>query len=279
MATPTSSAMLPELAEADAPPHIAAIYREMRETTAAPMVALIWRHLATFPGVIEEFWAAVGPLFRAGLVQQTAWDGARDAVTAAPASVTPAALAAAGIPAEGQAAYLRVLQAYNRVNPINFMVVALLLHRLDYQGPPRTTLDTTGTWQPLAPLGDIAPMAPVAALAGAPRRIVDALCADPSVDRSTVVPSLYRHLTGWPALYPAIHTALAPRFASGEILAQMDAVRCVLRAHAARLGDGIGPLHRLAEVADVRAAFKRFSSLIPEMVVVGTLLERGMRGT
>jgi len=277
--TPTAaSAMLPELAEADAPPHIAAIYREMRETTAAPMVALIWRHLATLPGVIEEFWDAVGPLFRAGLVQQTAWNAAQEAIQAPAATVTPATLASAGIDAQGQAAFLRVLEAYNRVNPINFMVVSLLLHRLDNDGPARVTLDTSRTWQPPVPVTGIPPMASIAALDGEPRRIVDALCADPGVDRSTVVPSLYRHLVNWPGLFPAIHAALAPRFASGEILAQMDAVRSALRQHGAALGDGIGPLRRLSEAPDARAAFKRFSSLIPEMVVVGALLERGMRG-
>ena len=43
---------LPEVAERDAPPEIAAIYDEMRRFTRLPLVNLIYRHLASMPGAL-----------------------------------------------------------------------------------------------------------------------------------------------------------------------------------------------------------------------------------
>ena len=110
--------MLAELAEADAPPEIASIYAEMRHTTGAPMVALIWRHLATMPGVLAEVWRGLGPLYRSGRLQDAAWRAAAVNVQAAPADVGRARLIAAGLNDAGIAAFERVLEAYNRVNPV-----------------------------------------------------------------------------------------------------------------------------------------------------------------
>ena len=71
---------LPEVREADATPEIARIYGEVRSWSGVPMVALIFRNLATYPGLLEEVWAAVDPLFRTGVIQERAWAIARDQV-------------------------------------------------------------------------------------------------------------------------------------------------------------------------------------------------------
>ena len=267
---------LPELAEADAPPEIAAIYAQMRERAAAPMVALIWRHLATHPGILEEVWAGLRGIAAAGLLQETAWRTSAAAVTAPPADVTRAKLRAAGLSADQIDGYTRVLDAYNRVNPINFVMVRMLIHRLD--APPTTPAAILPAihWQSPEPVGSLPPIVPVAALAGEPRRMIDALSSDPAQDRSTMVPTLYRHLTGHAAPIPLIHGALIARFASGEVDREAQRVSSALDAEARRLATHLPYPKLLATRADVRATLDRFTRLIPEMVVVGLLLRRGL---
>ena len=76
--------LLPELSERDATGEKAAIYAEMRRLGGVPMVALIFRHLATLPGALEWAWTAIGPAWRTGQLQETAWRIA----TASPAFAT-----------------------------------------------------------------------------------------------------------------------------------------------------------------------------------------------
>jgi len=64
--------LLPELSERDARGEKAGIYAEMKELGAVPMVALIFRHLATLPGGLEWTWAAIGPAWRSGRLQEAA---------------------------------------------------------------------------------------------------------------------------------------------------------------------------------------------------------------
>ena len=271
-----STTTLSELAEAGAPSAIASIYAEMRERTAAPMVALIWRHLATMPGVLEEIWSGFRGIASAGLLQETAWSTSAAAVDAPPADVSRARLNSAGLDDDAIAGFGRALDAYNRVNPINFLMVRMLVHHLD--AAPRTTEPAIPAiwWQPPPPVGPLPPMVPIAALAGEPRRMIDALSCDPAQDRSTLVPTLYRHLTGHPALIPLVHGALIDRFRSGEIGREVASVSAALDAEAQRLAWYLPRLEALRARPEVRATLDRFSRLIPELVVVGLLLRRGL---
>jgi hypothetical protein len=272
--TPTQRSHLAEIAEAAAPPDIAAIYARFRHLTGAPMTALIWRHLATFPGALSEAWAALGPLCEAGLVQEAAWSTAADTVAAPPSSLSGERLTSIGLDGPGLAAYVRVLDAYNRVNPVNFVAVRALARRL---ADPISAMMAMprAAWAPPAPIGTLPPMAPVPSLPAEHRRLIDALVADPRLDRGDLVPSLYRHLTGWPALIPAISSDLAPRFASGEIGRLFAAVSAALDRQAEALSAMLPPLARLGSIDGVAETLERFSRLIPEMVVVGLLLRRG----
>lgn len=268
-----------EIAEADAPPPIDAIYAEIRRTTAAPMTALIWRHLATMPGVLSGIWAVLGPLYRGGYLQEAAWGIAGIATQAAPASaVTPDTLRAAGLDDAAIAGYGRVLAAYNRVNPVNFVAARVLSHRLGAGDRPGGPPLPTRAWQPPATLAPMPPMAPVSAMSATQRRQVDALNADPRLDRTGVVPSLYRHLVGWPALLTLIHDDLGPRCASGEIGRHVARVAAALDTEAARLATSLDPIPGLAGHAGVTQTLSRFSLMIPEMVLLGRLMQRGLEG-
>src|SRR5919107_6363699 len=65
-------ALLPEIAERDAPPEIAAIYDEMRRFTRLPLVNLIYRHLATVPGALPWAWGLLRPAFADGSLDAAA---------------------------------------------------------------------------------------------------------------------------------------------------------------------------------------------------------------
>ena len=268
--------MLAELAEADAPPEIASIYAEMRHTTGAPMVALIWRHLATMPGVLAEVWRGLGPLYRSGRLQDAAWRAAAVNVQAAPADVGRARLIAAGLDDSGIAAFERVLEAYNRVNPVNFIAVRALLHAMRGSAAGGH-VNAMPPWTPPDPVGALPAMAPISAIAGEPRRLIDALSSNPGQDRSTVVPTLYRHLTDWPTLIPLVHEALIERFQSGEIAHEIRRVADAIDGEAQRLASMLPPLDQLKARPEVMAVLDRFSLIIPEMIVVGLLLQRGVK--
>jgi hypothetical protein len=270
----SESETLPELAEADAQWQIACIYRELRELSGAPMVALIWRHLATYPGVLPEAWAALRPLFTRGLVQEAAWRSAEQGVRVPAASVTRSRLATAGLHAEAQDAFVRVLDAYNRANPVNFVGVRLLVQAM--AGKARGQSPPERDWTPPAMLGALPPMAPISAFSPDQRRLLDSLSSSTRIDRSKMVPSLYRHLTGWPGLIPLIHADLAPRFQSGEIKRVVAGVAGAMDREAAELAPYMPPLPAPAVHAEVAETLTRFSSLIPEMVSVGLLLRRGL---
>jgi hypothetical protein len=69
----TGEFTLPEVSEANAPESVQAIYRDIRRLSGVPMVALIFRHIATYPEILDEVWTSIGPLFRGGRIQDTAW--------------------------------------------------------------------------------------------------------------------------------------------------------------------------------------------------------------
>jgi hypothetical protein len=269
---PQVTEALPEIAERDAPPEIARIYNDIRTLSGVPMVALIWRHLATVPGVLPAVWDVLGPLFRQGTVQEAAW-------SAAATSAEPAVLEMSGLSDSDRAVFGVVLDAYNRANPVNFVAVRVLLHAAD--GGNADTASTRAvpagrTFVPPQPIGDLPPMVPPAAIPAELRVMIDGLSTDSRIDRGRVVPSLYRHLIGWPDLLREIHGALHPRVASGELAGIVQGLASAMDQEARRLASGLPAPAILGDLPAVRETLDRFSLLIPEMVAIGLLLRRGL---
>lgn len=261
---------LPEIAERDATPEITRIYHEIRTLSGVPMVALIWRHLATVPGVLPAVWDVLGPLFRNGTVQKAAW-------SAAATSAEPAVLSLAGLSDPDRAAFRRVLDAYNRANPVNFVAVRVLLHASNGARAAGTAVaPAPGTFVPPQPIGDLPPMVPPADIPADLRKLIDGLSTDSRVDRGRVVPSLYRHLIGWPRLLREIHGVLHPRVISGELAGVVKGVAAGMDAEARSLAAGLPRVAVLEDHPAVRETLDRFSLLIPEMVAIGLLLSRGL---
>ncbi|MEZ5816975.1 MAG: hypothetical protein R3D44_07825 [Hyphomicrobiaceae bacterium] len=275
---PEQAQALAEIDVSLASPDIAAIYSDIARLSGIPLPALIWRHLATYPGVLSEAWNALRPLYFPGLAQDAAWRTVRERLAGHSAGPDRAALAAAGLDEETISAYRRVLASYNRANPVNFIGVRLLLARSSDPRPPELPArgPSLREWTPPAPVVDLPPMVPVAAIPTPVRAQIDGLAVDPAIDRSRVVPSLYRHLVPWPALIRLIHDGLAPRIRSDEIPELRRAISSALQAEVDGLVKHVGPLPHLFATPGVREVLERFTGLIPEMIVVGKVLENAL---
>ncbi len=268
---PTATATLPELLEADAPESVRMIYGALRGGAATPIAALIWRHIATHPGMLEACWTSLAPLFAGGALPRTAWRVARET---APRhllpTVAPQARALLGMTPEDTTTVQALVEAYNRANPVNLLGVKVLLCRLDSDAP-REAPPLDATWAPPAPITrPIPPMTAPADMDPAVRRLLNDLRFGHTGQLDPVVPSLYRHLTGWPAYLAVLHIGLAPLFRDGAMAAATARMAQAMDTEAAQLARYIDPVPDLAGQDQLQATMRRFANgVIPTMIVVG----------
>jgi hypothetical protein len=237
------------------------------------MVALIFRHLATRPGVLEWAWGAIGPAWKAGVLQETAWRIAREARLEPIAPMPRAALATLGVDAKAMSDIRSVLEAYNRANPENMLSMLCLLRMLD--GTQGTLALQARSWTPPAAPGLPLPMIDVTTMSPALSTVLDLVAApgDPGAPR--VVQSLYRHLAQRPAYLALAVTLLRQRFDDGSIDAAAAAITQAMDEAAGQIAPALDASR--APDASVRGVIARFSgAVIPQMIVVGRLLEEAL---
>ena len=271
--------LLDELPEAQATGEQRRIYSEIRRLSAVPMVALIYRHLATIPGALEWAWALIEPAMLTGQLQQRAWDMAAAAVIPGNRAISHAALRVAGIDAAAEGAIGQVLDAYNRSNPVNMLVVGCLARHLARQGGQAAPAPARHWQPPPAPL-PLPAMVDPAAMTPAMRELV-LLLTDRDEGRapSPLWPSLYRHLANWPAMLGYASIVIVPEFAA--IDAAVALLRQQVTGAAADFARQTAPSAvfvppEAGERDRLQSAIDRFGSRIPEMVVIGGRLRRAL---
>ena len=264
---------LPELTEREATGEKARIYAEMRRLGGVPMVALIFRHIATLPGGIEWAWGALGPAWKAGRVQEAAWRIAGEAPLEPLTPMPREALLALGVDDAALREIGVVLRAYNLANPENLLSVLCLTRLLGgASGEPHVD---ARDWVPPPAPGPLVPMIDVARAPPEVAALLD-LVATPGDDGGPrLVQSLYRHFGHRPAFLALVVTLLLPRIRDGSVamaaagirMKMDEASRDLVRSMAAPPAPHPG----------VRAALERFGgNVIPQMIVVGALLEAGV---
>jgi hypothetical protein len=284
MSGAAARAVLPEQSGVQPPAQIQAIYRELCVSCGVAMPALIFRNLATRPGVLEAFWQCLGPLYRQGLLQQSAWELAGQA---AAADLLPALEAherhAFGLH-DGQ--MLRSTRAtldnYNRANPVNWLALLSLLEaarQTPKHGAARAEQAAEQAWQPPAPpSGELLPLPAADELDARTRWLLNDLRE--GGDRSEldpVVPSLYRHLSACPGLLDWLHRHLAPRFADGRMTAELRHLRQGMQQEARGWAERLEPLPAALLAADVLETVEQFAhQVIAPMVLIGTALQRAI---
>lgn len=277
MTTDSDKQAFAELAEAEAPADIAAIYREIRHLSGVPMVALIFRHLATYPGVLEDVWQVLQPLFVSGRLQEAAWNIAEQHVPAdLLLPVESNARAVIGLDGKTLTTVLVTLDAYNRANPVNLMAMLCLLARLDDSSSPVQPPEQR-SWSPPPVSGPLPPMTAPADMPAQTLRLIQDFGFGDRSQPDPVVPSLFRHFTGMPALLALLHVMLVPRFRDGTLAQAVAGMRRAMQNEADRLAQNLMPLADIDRTPDVRAAMERFSSsLIPQMIIIGLTLRRAL---
>lgn len=248
----------------------ARIYDEIRRLTAGPLVALIYRHLASRGGALEALWRSIGPLLAGGELQEQAWGRAR---TVWDGPVPAGTLS--GFDKSELARALDVIDAYNRANPVNYMVVCVIRAAQSASAGGRQPGLTVPVWTPPPRIDPIAAIPEMAALPAAVRTLVDGFAKPAAPGAPVLVPTLYRHLAHWPALLEAVAREVQPRLAQNTFAPAIHAfevdIMNVATALAARHSLAADPLLATPAMSEV---FERFGEVIPEMVVVGRFLRR-----
>ncbi len=270
----------PEVLFADADGPTLAIYRKLMTAAGSGSPALIFRHMATYPGLLDWFWAAVGPDVEAGWPGVAVWR----IVAEQPRLNLPAfiggELAAAGIDADSRATVGHMLTSYNRMNPINLVAVgaARALIAGDDLPPPATPFAEAPATPP-APPPDLPPPLPMdgladglaEAIAKICRTIPDTKIAGAAID---VTPTMYRHFAHWPVFMQAVAERLDAAMpgidAATHALAQ-DCRPLIGQMLAKAKARQPGPLP-LADTTDLIRVLDTFAYVIPHMVVIGEAL-------
>ncbi len=266
-------AFLAELAERDAAGEKAAIYAEMKRLGGVPMVALIFRHLATIPGALEWLWAAIGPAWRAGFLQEAAWRIAREAPMEPLAAIAREALVALGVDDAGLAEARIVVDSYNLANPENMLSILCALRLLD--GARAVEPIAARAWTPPAAPGPLVPMTDVATMPREMAALLDLVAAPGEEKGPRVVQSLYRHFGHRPAFLALLVTLLAQRFDDGSIERSVASIRASMNTSADALVRTL--CAPPAPDPAIRIVCERFAgAVIPQMIVVGSLLARAL---
>lgn len=276
------SKLLPEQAESAASSETLAIYAELRRLCGVPMVPLIYRHLATIPGALTWAWSLLGPAMRSGRLQESAWTMTRS-IQLAPAVRLPAeALQSLGVTPTDLAEFHKLLEAYNRSNPVNLVGLRCLalfaLREPEVQPEPGLAVNENPDWQPPDPVRDLLPMISPDAIQGDARALMHLLNDRGDASRrSPIWPSLYRHFAARPPLLALSAVVVPPAFQAIDTAA--DAIRRDASQRAEALvaainnaGDAPSPSgdHRRAIIS----AIDLFTERLPELIAIGSLLKR-----
>ena len=272
---PPAQPLLAELAEGEASGEIRHIYAEIRRLSGVPMVALIWRHLATMPGALEWAWGLLEPAMRAGQVQQVAARLAQKARIPHRHSIPAAALRAAGISEADELGIAEVLEGYNRANPVNIVMVRCLSPHL--AGPVAASGDASWPqWQPPVTPAPLRAMVSPDAMTPTVHALAKLLTDRGGDATSALWPSLYRHLAHWPAFLGYAAVIVPPEFAhidvaAARMRAEVDLAANELARRLRPVADRPAPTGQQA--GPLQSAIRQFSGRIPEMVVIGNLLQ------
>lgn len=262
--------MLAELAEADASGATAEIYAEMRHLTAVPYVSAMQRHLATRPGWIEWVWDAVGPAFRSGQAQETAWRLAADLPLEPLPAIPQEALDVWGADAEAVAA---ICDNFVRVSPQNMVFAGLLRRLLRGERPGGGGLPDNWTPVPAMPAMPPLPADVSAETTALLKRFEVDLGAGP------FIASLYRLLAHWPGLLAHLAVEIGPRQADPVTQAACQALDARIDAGVPAILAALPPLPAPPPddgQEEVLAVIRTYRRTSPQMVVFGRLIRQSL---
>lgn len=268
---------VPSIPEAEATGEIAELYADIRATLGVPVVNLIWRNLAALPNGLHWAWSTARPLYASGAIYPEARAlRTRQRLPDIPA-LPLAALEAVGVDAATRATIRRVIDSYDRSNPLNLIALMVLLGRLRGETPAGDAAAPAGAAEePVS--GELPALLALAEMAPATAALVRAVNRLGAGGGDHILVSMPRHLAHWPGYLALYWQAVAPLDADGRLSACIEAVLRDGGERARRLGGMLhpGPLPDAAVAATLEASLADFTrNAIARMIPVVSLLRRG----
>ena len=217
---------LPAVSESAATGETADLFADIRVTVGVRVVNLVWRHLATMDGALPWAWAAVKPLYLAGLPDQ-AVRRFRESM------VLPALPSLAG---DEPASVDAVLASYDHSNTMNLFALGALAAWLRGE----TASEGMPEGGPRLPAPDVVLPKLASAEDVTPETWALVLRLNRFGDSHQVIlASMYRHLAHAPAFLARLEPALAAVEADGTLEQAIDANRSAARLESQLLARAI----------------------------------------
>ncbi len=217
----------PAIAEAAATGETADLFADIRATVGVRVVNLVWRHLATLDGALPWAWAAVKPLYLAGMPDEAA-RRFRETM-----SLPRLASLAGDDPASVDA----VLASYDHSNTINLFALGALVAWLRGEAVSRPA--PLGGVRLPAPDVTLPPLASEADVSPETWALVLRLNRFGDRPQPLILASMYRHLAHAPAFLQRVEKVLASARADGSLDRAITANRAAAHESAKHLAKAI----------------------------------------
>ncbi|MCZ6872093.1 MAG: hypothetical protein O7G88_00975 [bacterium] len=285
MAQPSGDPV-PSITEQEAAGAIKAIYEDIKAVIGVPVVNLIFRHMATLPGCLEWGWEVLRPLYAGGELSRVAEALITHLELPAIPRLLAPALRAVGVDAPGERMIARILDAYNRSNPMNMIALSTLLTYLA-EGVSAATASHTDTPIRRPPLS--LPSATTESAVLPPLLSLDTMQAETAVlvrtlnglspqGEARTMASMYRQLAHWPGYLALALVLLQPLHADGRLQVAVQQASTQALSQSQRMAQVLSvdvasapPVGEVRQALDT--ALRYFTAhLIVEMIPVGRFL-------
>lgn len=273
---------LPEVAVADADEATMSIYQRIMRRSGTGTPALIFRHFAVFPGFLDWVWQAVGDEVESGQVLLQSLDAVARARALDLPPVSDADLARAGVDADGRLLLGAIFANYNRMNPMNYGLIAAIRELIARPGsrPAESTTVKESFARMPTPCPTLPPPVVVREMPADLQQTMSTLSAGIPAPGARVVPTLYRHLAIWPDFVRLIAPGLLAALEKGDVTARMHDLGTEMRPLTNDIWMRASERNLPRPPLDAPEAMVRtldsFLIAIPQMIVVGAALEAAM---
>ncbi|MDG2285152.1 MAG: hypothetical protein P8N43_06455 [Alphaproteobacteria bacterium] len=262
---------VPAITEAEASGETAEIYADIRATLGIGVVNLIWRHLATMEGALPWVWGAIKPVYVSGSAAREAGDLFDGLNLPEMPLFPPSALRLAGVSDADRETVIAVLDSYNRGNSLNLIALATLSVKPSGEAPSASGKVIGAVEKPIPGLPSMDALEPDV------RDLVLALSELGAGPTDRIIPSMYRHLAGWPGFLGLSWSVIAPLHHDGRLKDLMARGWDAAHTHAGRIAGEVSAGAEPSSVAEARAAIEEFKrTAISRMVPVAMIIRRMM---
>ena len=257
------------------------IYQDMRRCFDAPIVNLIYRRIAADPATLGWVWGTLRPIIVSGELERRAAEllGALD--QSEPSPISADQLRSVGIDDESLSTIRRVLDTYNRTNPMNLIAAKMVELALDDRREATPFSGEMVAHHGNTPVS-LPPMIDVTQMQSKAQSAMLRLARAASRGSSDIVPSLFRHFGDWPGFIELAAASIHPLTHGSAMAGLVEELGRGAGVAASRLSEAatvprdglpapIGPARD-----DLYALLRLFPNPICGMILIGFWLRRAL---